>query len=495
MLSSFHLPIASGFYESYRRHPNKNALFVDGQYYTYQTLIDTVYPIYCFLKQLPRQEERIGVYVHNDVYSYASILAISLYGAAYVPIHAQHPLERNRYIIKESQLRLLLMAQEQCPPFVDELSGIDVTKLTANSERINIEGNMPHQPIAYILFTSGTTGQPKGVPVTNSNVHHLLDFYLTKGGYGFSPQDRFLQVYALTFDVSVFSFFLPLYLGACCYVLPQKGVRFLQIIKMLQQHAITVVSMVPTTLYFMHRYFSEMQFPDLRYSFFSGDALTQDLAMGWKSTMPNGVIHNFYGPTETTIVCTRYIWRGDAAAKEAVNGIVPLGKPFPKMNYLMIDAEGVPVEVGEKGELCFTGAQVVPKYLNGRRATAFFQYQGNRYYKTGDLVSENTEGNLLFWGRVDHQVKINGHRVELGEIEACIQQFTPKLSAVCAVKENDLTVLHAFVEDAKLNKEALLQHLQRHLPDYMLPKSIVLLEKMPLNANGKIDRKKLGVRS
>ena len=487
--------VINGFLQSVSLYPKNNALWINDKYYSYEELTQIVIAIY---QKIPKDKiyDRIGIYCNDDVYTYATILAINLYGAAYVPLNNKFPIARNKKIVEQCELELILSSVES-----NDLIAIasnakiicyyfDQNKRSQFSEsEIShfIRNDKVNLSLAYILFTSGSSGEPKGVPISHSNLNHFFDFFLKN--YDFNSSDKFLQVYELTFDVSVFSFFMPLLVGACCYVVPNDEIKFVKILQSLKEHEITVLSMVPGILRYAEKYLDEVKFDHLRYSFFSGDSLFHDLAIKWKKAMPNGEIHNFYGPTETTIVCTCYHWNESRSAKESVNGIVPLGKPFDGMNTLIIDDNNIPTE---KGNLCFSGTQVISNYLNNSSENSFFDHKGERYYKTGDIASINTNGNLLFYGRIDDQVKVNGYRVELREIEMAIEKTTNKKCIVlCSIDEKQINKLIAFVETKYLNEQQLINDLTSLLPDYMIPHQFLLIESFPLNVNGKVDKNKL----
>lgn len=481
----------SGFLKSIMSYPDNNALFVKGEYYTYQTLWQLVLGIH---RQIPPEKkyQRIGIYCSDDVMTYAAILAVNLYGAAFVPLNSKFPVARNKNSTEQCRLQLIITSVDN--PDVRELERDASILLVDNSMPVVME--MPNviatyqkveQAISYILFTSGSTGEPKGVPVSHANLNHLFNYYLKN--YDLNDKDKFLQVYELTFDVSVFSFFMPLLVGACCYVLPSEGIKFMRIIEYLQKHKISVVSMVPTVLRYIEKYLTEIILPDLRYSFFSGDALYHNLALKWGRAIPNGVIHNFYGPTETTIVCTHYVFDEKRSATESVNGIVPLGVAFEGMEIIIVDENNLPVE---KGELCFSGTQVITGYLNNTNEDKFFVYQQKRYYKTGDIVSVNAFGNMVFHGRTDSQVKINGYRIELVEIENAVSGImNAKCVAVCKVGANNINQILAFIETKEINEIRLKQMLFDVLPEHMIPHQFIAVEKFVLNINGKVDKQHL----
>ncbi len=495
----------TGFLRSVASHPHNNALFVNNRYYTYQQLWQIVIRIH---QQIPPEKilQHIGIYCSEDVTTYAAILAVNLYGAAYIPLNNKFPVSRNKNMIEQCQLKLILTSVEN-PHLRESAGGIDIV-LTGDSDtpnsqldkidlesadaasRILIQQNnyrKVNQPIAYILFTSGSTGEPKGVPVSHINVNHF--FYFFTENYDFNSDDKFLQAFELTFDLSVFSFFMPLMVGACCYVLPSDGIKFMKTIEYLQKYNITVLSVVPTFLNYIENYLSEISLPDLRYSFFMGDALYHQLAVKWSQSIPNAEIHNFYGPTETTIDCTRYIFDEKKSAVESVNGIVPLGKVFEEMEVLIVGENNIPID---KGELCLSGKQVIKAYLNNRNEDKFFVHQNKRYYKTGDIVSINAFGNLIFYGRTDSQVKINGYRIELAEIENAVSSIVnAKCVAVCKMGANNMNKIVVFIEKKQIDEDQLKEILCGVLPDYMIPQKFITTEKFVLNINEKVDKQNL----
>lgn len=470
------------------RFPGHNALYINDRFYTYAGLWECVKAVYA---QIPadRVYSRIGIYCTNDVCTYAAILAVNLYGAAYVPLNPKFPVQRNRSIAEESRVELILdpSGNEDPETIAGKVPLIRIRESGINTGNVVLEQVNKKNTVWYILFTSGSTGRPKSVPVTADNLRHFFNYYLEH--YDFNERDRFLQVYELTFDVSVFSFFMPLLVGACCYVLPDEGIRPVKIIGQLEQHKISVLSMVPTVLGYLRKYFSEIMLPGLRYSFFSGDALYHELAVQWSRCVPNAAIHNFYGPTETTIVCTRYIFDEKRSAEESVNGIVPLGKAFDGMHWLIVGGDEQPCE---KGELCFSGPQVFPGYPGNADEDSFFQRDGLRFYKTGDMAAVNGYGNLVFYGRTDEQVKINGYRVELKEVEAAIVKALHCACKVMALKDPEgRNVLHAFAEVQQLDKAEVTDLLAAELPAYMIPQGFTAVAQLPLGINGKIDGNKL----
>ncbi|HEX8514596.1 MAG TPA: AMP-binding protein [Bacteroidia bacterium] len=462
------------------------AIHVGGQYYTYAELMLLVEKIRGMIP-VDKSYQRIAVFCNDDIYTYASILAINLYGAAYVPLNRKYPRERNRLILQESKSELILgPGMGSASELASELKVINTAGEDHTGQGMQDNRSSDQQDLCYILFTSGSTGEPKGVPVSNSNLNAFFSHFLRN--YDFNSSDRFLQTYELTFDVSVFSFFMPLLVGACCYILPDEGIKPVKMIEHIRRFEITVVSMVPGVLKYLEKYLPEIKAESLRYSFFSGDALQHALAAKWQQCIGTAKIHNCYGPAETTIVCTSYIFDESISEKESVNGIVPLGKPFEGMEFMIINESNEKVT---KGELCFSGDQLIRSYTRDEHNDRFFDHDGKRFYKTGDLAGLNGSGNLVFYGRADSQVKIDGYRVELGEIEHVLRKLCGFNTKVLTVPGDGNNRLAAFIEAEVIDLNRLKEALAATLPAYMVPRHFFHVASFPLNTNGKTDLKAL----
>jgi len=357
--------------------------------------------------------------------------------------------------------------------------------------------NNDDDSIAYLLFTSGSTGQPKGVVVSHENVLHYISCVTKR--YGIESSDRLSQTFDLTFDLSAHDLFVTWGSGACLCVPSQK-----QMIKpgaFINEARLTAWFSVPSTAIFMRR-FGELKaglYPHLRLSLFCGEALPVEVVGDWSLAAPNSVIENIYGPTELTIGCTAYRWDNRKSPNECEQGIVPIGEPFDDMESLIVDEQLREVEDGLDGELVMTGPQLSPGYWQDRKRTeeAFVAIPNKDgiYYKTGDRVRRRGSGKpLLYLGRLDNQVKILGHRVELGEVEAAVREASG-IPGVVAVgwlpSDSGATGIEVFVEVDRIDAQAILSQLKSKLPAYMVPSAIRPVKRFPLNPNGKYDRKAL----
>jgi amino acid adenylation domain-containing protein len=490
--------VLARFIRCARRFPDHPAIGVGDRSYTYGELDRLSAGIAETLKAHDvRKGDRAGILTENTVYTYASILGVLSSGACYVPVNHDNPLERNVGIIADAGIKVLLYTDaEDRARTLCRASGIACRPLN-NRIAPSVHGLEPVQQtgddLCYLLFTSGTTGRPKGVPIYHRNLSAFLDMMLETGRYDFTRHDRFLQMFELTFDLSVFSFLVPLSVGASFYPIPRKDMAYLEVADTLETRHITVALMVPSVINYLRPYFGEIDLPALRYSLFCGEALYHDTLAGWARCVPNAKIENLYGPTEATIFCLRYEWRRGEPPHPQGKGIVPIGKPMEGMKAFKLDEHGAE---GEEGELCLIGDQVTFGYWNNpsKTAEAFGTTKdGEVFYRTGDLCKVDDAGNFLYLGRIDGQVKIDGHRVELEEIEFHARAFCGDKGVVAAASKSDAGshFILLFIESDTAVKKGLHEHLKKHLPDYMIPKDIVTVARFPLNSNGKTDRKAL----
>jgi acyl-coenzyme A synthetase/AMP-(fatty) acid ligase len=254
---------------------------------------------------------------------------------------------------------------------------------------------------------------------------------------------------------------------------------------------------VPSTAIFMRR-LGELKsglYPHLRLSLFCGEALPIDIVRDWSLAAPNSIIENIYGPTELTIGCTAYRWDDRTSPDECEQGIVPIGEPFEDMEALIVDEELKEVATGCEGELVVTGPQLSQGYWGDEEKTkrAFVSLAGRNaiYYRTGDRVHRSVPGKpLTYLGRLDNQIKVLGHRVELGEVEAVVRSIAGA-DAVVAIgwpSASNAEAIELFVEGNNLDTEQLSRELKTKLPTYMIPRKIWVLEELPLTPNGKFDR-------
>src|SRR6478672_12665253 len=442
------------FLRSCEKFPDRPAIEVTGSQLSYSELGERARRLAATIQANARPGEvpLTAVFGYRSHTAYAAVLGALMAGHGYVPLNRTFPIDRTRLMLEKSTCGTLVVDKESESQLSELLRGLatpmvilcpdraDATEVSAKlpahrvvgaNELVEAERWFPPEvsqnAIAYLLFTSGSTGQPKGVMVSHANVLHYAD-YVTKR-YGFTSNDRVSQTFDLTFDLSAHDMFVGWQSGACICCPSQK-----QLIKpgaFLNDSRLTVWFSVPSTAVFMRR-LGELKpglYPRLRLSLFCGEALPVEVVRDWSLAAPNSIIENIYGPTELTIACTAHRWNDQTSPPESEHGIVPIGEPFDDMESLIVDEQLREVEDGIDGELVMTGPQLSLGYWQDRKRTeeAFVSIPDKNgiYYKTGDRVRRSAPDRpLVYLGRLDNQIKVLGHRVELGEVEAVVRSIS-----------------------------------------------------------------------
>jgi len=361
-----------------------------------------------------------------------------------------------------------------------------------DAERDSCSG-AERSPVAYLLFTSGSTGIPKGVPVSHGNAVGYLRYVSER--YAVAPEDRFSQMFDMTFDLSVHDMFLCWTNGACLYSVPHSSL--IAPSRFIRQKQLTMWFSVPSVILFMQkmRTLKPDSLPSLRTSLFCGEPLLATMADAWQQAAPNSTVENLYGPTEATIAISHYRWEAGSESCCA-NGIVPIGRVFPTQHACVIDQNRERVAQGTAGELCLAGSQVTGGYLNNEAKTKeqFIRIADSKepWYRTGDLVREDENGCLQYLGRIDSQVQVCGHRVELQEVDHALRtaaQTDLAISVAWPIDSGHADAIYGFIcSKPELDTDNVIYHCKKVMPDYMVPRKLFVIDGMPLNVNGKIDR-------
>ena len=471
-----------------------DAFYIDSHYYNYQQFAQRISAIRKQIRDLQSDEQIFALAIHDDWDTYASIFALWMEGKAYVPLHPNQPLERNLNIIEQVGLSNVLDSADTSVFDGQSQNVMHTSRYEYTIDYLDNWVEIGDAALAYILFTSGSTGVPKGVQITRGNVAAFMDSFW-KTGITITEEDRCLQVFDLTFDVSVQSYLVALTRGACVYTVPYGQVKYLYAASLIQEHKITFGAMAPSMLTYLRPYFDEFDAESMRTTILTAEACPVDLMEDWYKCAKNTEIYDFYGPTEATIYCTYYkLTRG--GNNLSLNGIISIGKPLANVQAIIIREDGSQVEGQEKGELCISGEQVTPGYWNSqeKNESSFFVRDGIRYYHTGDLCYCETTGDIMYSGRIDQQAKIQGFRVELGEIEHHAREFFNKEYRVVAIAFDNaqkLTEIALFIESAEQDTQSLLAYLRSKMPHYMIPSRIMFEPNFPLNKSEKIDRNTL----
>ncbi|WNG44103.1 amino acid adenylation domain-containing protein [Archangium minus] len=441
-------------------------------------------------------EARVGLCLSRSLEMLVAVLGVLKAGGAYVPLDPDYPAERTAYMMADSGVTVLLTqtaVHDQLPPgearvlLLEQVRAELAALPTTPPPRTALTARL-----VYVLYTSGSTGRPKGVMVTHRN---LLNFLRSmRREPELLPEDVVVALTSLSFDIAGLELFLPLVVGACVVIAPQEWQRDGALLAAgLARCGATVVQATPTTWQMLLQSGPEVG-QRLR-AFCGGEAMSRSLARALKERAVSA--WNLYGPTETTIWSTVELLRGGDSEPS-------LGHAIDNTELYVLDAAGHPVPVGVPGELFIGGAGVARGYLGQPALTAerfvpdpFSATPGARLYRTGDLVRWREGGGLEFLGRIDHQVKVRGHRIELAEIEATLVGH-PSVEQVVVVARThaaeDVRLVAYFiprVEQQVEGVEALRQWVSARLPGPMVPSMFVPLASFPLTPNGKIDRRAL----
>lgn len=495
MKQYFYKTVLEPIIHSIEMFPERRAFCINEQFYTYKDLGERISKIRSTLKDTDHSNTKVGLVINDDLETYSSIIALWLEGESYVPLHPNWPIERCLDICSQVGLDLILDSSEQTR-YKDTNVIFTKTLLFENLDLVPKEG-VSEDELAYILFTSGSTGKPKGVQISRRNVGAFMDSFW-KTGIQIDENDRCLQCFDLSFDVSVQGFLVPLTKGACAYTIPYGQIKYMYASGLIEDHQLTFGAMAPSMLRYLAPYFDEIDATSLKACILTAEACPLDLMEQWWEFATNTELYDFYGPTECTTYCTYYKLQRNGHNK-TLNGMISIGKPLANCIGIIVDENCQELPDGEKGELCIAGEQVSPGYWHNeeKNSEAFFTKEiygaPIRFYHTGDLCYRDSDGDIMYSGRIDHQAKIQGFRVELGEIEYHAREFLKEKNVVCIAFDNSehLTEIAMFIESQEFDTKELISNLRTKMPAYMIPTRLIFVPVFPLNGNDKIDKVKL----
>ncbi len=487
------------FEEQSEKTPDRIAVTFADQSLTYKVLNEKTNQLARYLREVGvKAETMVTIMVERSIEMEIALIGILKAGGAYVPIGTEYPDARIDYILEDTNSPVVLTQKK----YAEKFAGKDIKIICLDSnwpdiaekDVANLEPLSGADNLAYVLYTSGSTGVPKGVACIHKGLTNRLVWM--QSAYELGEDDVVLQKTPYTFDVSGWEFHWPMMFGARLHFLRPGGEKDpLHILEVINERKITTLHFVPSMLGVFLQVLDEENsktLTSLRRVICSGEAL-----MGYHRDLffryLNCELHNLYGPTEASIDVTWY-----ECKREDTSSTVPIGKPIANTRIYILDRNLSPVPVGVAGEVYLAGIQLARGYVNKPEKTAeafvtFSIFKDTRLYKTGDLGRWMTDGNIDYLGRIDHQVKIRGNRIELGEVESALSKFEGIHDCV-VIDYDDPTgkyLVGYYVSDAEIPVGDLRTFLIDALPEYMVPTRFMWLESLPLSPNGKVDRNSL----
>jgi amino acid adenylation domain-containing protein len=492
--------------------PHRVAAIHQDRHVTYKQLHRQVDGIaHLLLKQGVEPGKVAAVMMRRSVNMLASMLGIFKVGGVYLPVEVDLPGERIKYMLENSEARVLIADKENPPVLRGNIPCLQVT-VTESAFGMNPPGNLQHQinpgNLAYMIYTSGTTGNPKGVLIHQRGmINHL---YAKINELSITREDIIAQTASASFDISIWQFLTALIKGGTTAIIDKEV--FLQptrLLAILTKKKVTIMESVPSLMYQFFQLLDhdrDTQLKHMRWMLFTGEPLKVDLVKTWFQHYPGIKIANAYGPTEASDDITHHLMDGPPPGDET---IVPIGKPLQNLHVYILNRDLQLCPIGAIGEICVAGVGVGKGYWKDPARTAQY-FISNPYldiigdkdysllYKTGDLGRWLPDGTIEFLGRKDHQVKIRGYRIELGEIERHLAELPGVREAVVIDREDQKVgkYLCAYIvmsqpENNAFNAAELREYLKNRLPDAMIPAYFVPLAAIPLTLNGKVNRNAL----
>lgn len=490
--------------ETAKKHPDKVGYADENKKLTFRQTRDSALALASEIVNMGLFKKPVVVYMDKSVEVLVAMFATAYSGNFYTPIDITMPAARVQKIIEVLQPEVVITKKDLLPQMTDTIGeGVPVLVIedypaqNGGCEAVFAQRERCiDTDLLYVLFTSGSTGTPKGVTICHQSVMDYIDFIERR--FGFTDKDVLGNQAPFYFDNSILDIYTTMKTGGTMVIIPEKLFAWpIPLLQFLEENNINAIFWVPTamiTLSKLKAFKSKDMSGVINKVLFCGEAMPNKHLNYWRKFLPNALYANLYGPTEITDACTYYIVDREFSDDEPL----PIGIPMSNCDILVLNDEDKLVLKEEDGigELCVRGTSLSKGYYNNPEKTraAFVQNPCNpaypeMIYRTGDLVRYNERGELMYLSRKDFQIKHFGYRIELGEIETAVSSI-PEISLNCCLYDDRRDKIVLFIE-GQMEIGSIRVRLKATIPDYMLPGRLICLDKMPLNANGKIDRVEL----
>ncbi|MBJ6369616.1 non-ribosomal peptide synthetase [Snuella sedimenti] len=476
------------------------AAVYEDQKLTYKELDERSNQLAHYLREKGVKDETfVPICVDRSLHMIVGMLGIVKAGGVYVPIDPDYPQERVDFILNDLKAEIVVTEHAFAEFFSESIGVVELDTIAETLETyptVKTENTLKSDQLLYVIYTSGTTGTPKGVLITHENVTRL--FYNDNSLFDFNENDVWSMFHSYNFDFSVWEMYGALLFGGKLVVVPKSYTKDPELFgSLLANEGVTILNQTPSSFSVLQERVLQNN-PDLqvRYVIFGGEALHPQIVKDWKERYTACKMVNMYGITETTV----HVTYKEITEKEIASNQSNIGVPIPTLGCVILDDSQKLVPTGVQGELYVTGAGLARGYLNRedltkeRFVTLEIGNESRRYYRSGDLVKINTDGELEYLGRKDDQVKIRGYRIELGEINTILNKSEHIKKGVTLAQKDDSGIarLLAFIIPAEnYQKMTVLAYLRAKLPSYMVPSILIELSEFPVTSNGKIDKKNL----
>ena len=482
--------LTAGILDIAQKYAQKTAIAYKESCYTFGSMLQLAERMAARLMQLPPEYPAVAVVANRDADTAVCFLSCLLSGRYYVPLDPSAPAAKLQFILEEAQPAAIIGCEENRAALGTLQEQIPFLTLADAADEPCPLPDVPDDAPLYMVYTSGSTGKPKGVLKNHRSVVSFINAYQQR--FGFDEREIIGNQTPFFFDASAKDLYLMLLTGATLEVLPTELFSFpVRLVEYLNQRCVTFLSWVPSALCIVTQLntFKEILPETVRRVFFVGEVFPIKQLGKWMAALPHVQYVNLYGSSEIAGVCCCHEVQADDLEKT----VLPIGTALDNCDVFLLKDDQRVTTQGELGEICVSGDALAIGYFHDAEKTAsrFVEYEGKRIFKTGDLAWYDEHGRLNFAARTDFQIKHMGHRIELGEIEAIADEIDEIIRCCCLYDGKRIVLFCELAADCGWDGNKVKSALRERLSSYMVPGRVVVMEKLPVNANGKLDRQML----